>query len=368
MIYLDYSATTPIDEEILELYVRIQKNFFANTTSLHALGQKSNYMFEKCKTELCETMNIKGSDVVFTSNATEANNLAILGYLSKYSSGKVITTKIEHPSVFEIFNYLEKNGFDVVYLDVDENGIIDINQLKEEMNKDVLLVSIMWVNNITGAIEPIKEVINILKDYKKAKLHVDGVQGLCKIEMDFDINDIDFFTFSAHKFFGPKGVGGLLYKKEIALGKHIFGSNVQNGLKPGTVDLAGSVAACKALKIYMKTIKERYEYVNSLRNRLVNGIKNIEKIVFNSNEKCSPYIFNISFIGRNGETIIHTLEEKEIYVSTGSACSSKLKKPEKTILAISGNEDRALSSIRVSLCHLTTLNEVDSLIKAIKEI
>lgn len=365
-MYFDYTATTPVDNDVLDMYVKVQKEFFANTESMHYLGKRSNSLFEKAKREIKETLKSE-HEVILTHNATEANNIAIFGCV-KEKIGKIITTKIEHPSVFEVFKELEKRGYDVVYLDVDENGIIDINQLKEEMNKDVLLVSIMWVNNITGAIEPIKEVINILKDYKKAKLHVDGVQGLCKIEMDFDINDIDFFTFSAHKFFGPKGVGGLLYKKEIALGKHIFGSNVQNGLKPGTVDLAGSVAACKALKIYMKTIKERYEYVNSLRNRLVNGIKNIEKIVFNSNEKCSPYIFNLSFIGRNGETIIHTLEEKEIYVSTGSACSSKLKKPEKTILAISGDEDRALSSIRVSLCHLTTLNEVDSLIKAIKEI
>lgn len=368
MIYLDYSATTPIDEEILELYVRIQKNFFANTTSLHALGQKSNYMFEKCKTELCETMNIKGSDVVFTSNATEANNLAILGYLSKYSSGKVITTKIEHPSVFEIFNYLEKNGFDVVYLDVDENGIIKIEELKKELDKETLLVSIMWVNNIVGSIQPIKEVVEILKSFPKAKLHVDMVQGITKIVPNFSFEDIDMFTFSTHKIYGPKGVGVLGYKKNIELGKRLFGSNSQYGIKPGTLDLGLCVCTCKAIKKFLPKTKDNFNYVKSLRDYLVKGLEQIDYIKINSPKDGSPYIVNFSIENMNGETIVHSLEAKEIYVSTGSSCSSKLKKPEKTILAITGSIERATSSIRISLSYLTKKEEIDTLLEVLGEI
>lgn len=368
MIYLDYSATTPIDEEILDLYVRIQKNFFANTTSLHALGQKSNYMFEKCKNELCEAMNIPNSEVVFTSNATEANNLAILGYLSKYNSGKVITTKIEHPSVFEVFNHLEKNGFDVVYLDVDENGIIKLEDLKNELNKETLLVSIMWVNNIVGSIQPIKEVVEILKEYPKAKLHVDMVQGITKIVPNFSFNDIDMFTLSTHKIYGPKGVGVLGYKKNIEVGKRLFGSTAQFGIKPGTLDLGLCVCTCKAIKKFLPKTLENYNYVKGLKDYLVEGLEKISYININSSKMGSPYIVNFSIENMNGETIVHALEAKEIYVSTGSSCSSKLKKPEKTILAMTNSNERATSSIRISLSYLTRKEEIDTLLKVLGDI
>lgn len=365
-MYFDYTATTPIDDNILNTYVKVQKEYFANTESMHLLGQRSNDLFEKAKREIKEVLKVD-HELIFTHNATEANNLAIFGVVES-KKGKVITTKIEHPSVFEVFKELENRGYDVVYLDVDENGIIDLDELKAEMNKDVLLVSIMWVNNIIGSIQPIKKIIDIIKEYPKAKLHIDSVQGICKIEPDFSFSDVDLFTFSSHKFFGPKGVGGLLYKKGIVLDKHIFGSNVQNGIKPGTVDLASSVATTKAFKVYYKTTKERFEYVVKIRDYFIKEIENIKGIVINSNQFCSPYICNISFIGRNSETIVHALEAKGVYVSTGSACSSKLKKAEKTIFAISNSEDRALSSVRISFCHLTNMDEVNYLIKAIKEL
>ena len=368
MIYFDYSATTPMDEEILELYIRMQKNFFANTTSLHLLGQRSNYMFEKCKKEMSEVLGLKNSEIIFTSNATEANNLAILGYLSKYNGGKVITTKVEHPSVFEIFKYLEKNGFEVVYLDVDSEGIIKLDDLKKELTKDTLLVSVMWVNNIVGSIQPIKEISELLKEYPKTKLHVDMVQGITKIVPDFSFNDIDMFTFSTHKIYGPKGVGALIYQNNVELGKRLYGSSSQNGIKPGTLDLGLCVCTCKAIKKYYPKTKENYEYVKKLNDRLVNGLKNIDYIEINSSCKASPYIVNISIPSMNGETVVHTLENKEIYVSTGSSCSSKLKKPEKTILAMTDSVDRATSSIRISLSPLVKEEEIDTLLKVLGEI
>lgn len=365
-MYFDYTATTKVDVDVLNTYVKVQNDYFANTESMHLLGQRSNSLFEKAKNEIKDILHTS-HELIFTHNATEANNIAIFG--SVYNKkGKVITSKIEHPSVFEVFKELERNGYEVVYLNVDENGIIDLDELKKEMNKDVLLVSIMWVNNIVGSIEPVKDIIKIVKEYPKAKLHVDGVQGVCKIKEDFNYDDIDLFTFSSHKFFGPKGVGGLLYKKSIVLDKHIFGSNVQNGIKPGTVDLASSVATTKAFKIYYKSILERYEYVSKLRKYFDEEVKKIDGIKVNSNINGSPYIYNLSFPGKNGETILHFLESKDIYVSTGSACSSKLKVPEKTIYAMFNDEDRALSSVRVSFSHQTTMDEVKCLIDAIKEI
>ncbi len=367
MIYLDYTATTPMDEEIIELYSRMQKEFFANSTSLNKLGQRSEYMINKCKNEILETLGINSHDIVFTSNATEANNIAILGYLKNYTKGTLITTKIEHPSVIEVFKYLETKGFDVIYLDINKDGKIDLDELKRCINKDTLLVSVMWVNNIVGAVEPISEVIDIVKDYPKCKLHVDAVQGLCKVKPTFDFNKVDLLTFSTHKIYGPKGVGGLIYKKNLEIGKIMYGSNNQNGLKPGTMDVGLVACTCKAIKKYYPLTLEHYCYVKGLQEKLIERLKNNKNIVINLVGE-SPYITSVSIPGVNGETLVHKLEEKEIYVSTGSSCASKLKKPEKTILALTNDEGLALSSIRISLSHLTKESEIEELANALENI
>ena len=364
-MYFDYTATTPIDSEVLDTYVMIEKKYFANTTSLHLLGQKANNIYEQMKDEVRKILRVD-DEVIFTSNATEANNLAIFGVVEG-KRGKIITTKIEHPSVYNVYKELEKEGYDVKYLDVNEKGLIDINELEKEMSNDVLLVSIMWVNNIMGAIEPINEIINIVKKYKHAKLHIDGVQGITKIKPDFNLNDIDLFTMSAHKFYGPKGIGLLLYKKNIDLSKRLYGSSSQNGVKPGTFDLGLVVCATKALKKYMNSCDEHYEYVKKLNDYLRKGITN-NKIIINSSECASPYIFNISIPSIKGETLVHILEEKEMYVSTGSSCSSKLLKPEKTIYAITHSEEYAKTTIRISLSFLTTFTEIDELLKVLNNL
>ena len=253
--------------------------------------------------------------------------------------------------------------------EVDDDGAIDLKQLKEEMNQDVVLVSIMWVNNILGSVQPIKEVIDIVKKYKKAHLHVDCVQGICKVIPNFNFNDIDMFTFSTHKIYGPKGIGGLFVREGIELNKRLYGSSSQFSIKPGTFDLSlvASTAKC-FIKFYNKTcdhkedVKKKYLY---LREKLEKN----NKIVFNTNgDNISYYILNISLIGIRGETIVHTLERDEIYVSTGSSCSSKLAKPEKTIYAISESNERSTSTVRISLSFLTTYEEIDALVDAINKI
>ena len=364
-MYFDYTATTPIDNEILDLYVNIQKKYYANTSSLHLLGQKANNIYEQMKMEIKNVLSVN-HEVVFTSNATEANNLGILGIVED-KKGKVITTEIEHPSVYNVFKELENRGYDVVYLKVDKEGIIDLEQLKQEMNNDVLLVSIMWVNNIIGSIQPIKEIIEIVKKYPKAKLHVDAVQGITKIKANFNFDDIELLTMSAHKFYGPKGIGVLLYKQNINLNKRLFGSNAQKGVKPGTLDL-GLIACCaKALKKYSLSLDQHYQYVKELNQYLRENINN-SKIIINSSDKCSPYILNLSVMGINGETLVHKLESYEIYVSTGSSCSSKLAKPEKTVYAISKDENRAKSVIRISLSFLTTKEEIKLLLEVLNKL
>lgn len=364
-MYFDYTATTKMDEDVLKAYLEIQNKYYANTTSLHSFGQKCNNIYEQMKNEIRSILNVSG-EIVFTSNATEANNLGILGLIGD-KKGKLITTKIEHPSVYEVFRTLETQGYEVCYLDVLENGLIDIDMLEKEMNKDVILVSVMWVNNIVGAVQPIDKVIQILKKYPKAKLHVDAVQGICKIKPTFNFADIDTFSLSAHKFYGPKGIGALVYKKNITLKPRLFGSTAQQGIKPGTFDLGLVVGMTKALKKYYNEINEHFCYVKKLNEYIITKITN-NNIVINSNEICSPYIINISIPKILGETVVHIFESKEMYVSTGSACSSKLRKPEKTIYAMTKSEELAQTTIRISLSHLTTYDEADKLLEVINSL
>lgn len=368
MIYFDYGATTPIDNEVLEKYIEVSKNFFANSSSLHKLGQASNYMYEVAVNEIKKTLDIENHRIVFTSNATEANNLAIFGLANKYETGKIITTKIEHPSVYNVIQSLE-DKYEVIYLDINEDGLIDLDSLEKELTKNTILVSIMWVNNILGTIQPIDKIIELLKKYPKAKLHVDAVQGLCKVEPKFSFNDIDIFTFSTHKIYGPKGVGGMIYKREIDFYKRLYGSNVQFNIKPGTIALSLVVATAKAIIKFYPLTSNHHQYVKELYLYLYDKIKSFDNLIINTpNKNISYYVMNISFPNTNGETIIHTLEQDEIYVSTGSACSSKLKKPEKTIYAMTKNRNRALRSVRITFSHLSTKNEIDELVKSLSKI
>jgi cysteine desulfurase len=368
MIYLDYASTTPIRKEVMDTYIKTQNNFFANTTSLHKLGQESNFMFQKAKKDLLDSLHLENHDAIFTANATEANNLGIFGIVKKYSTGKIITTRIEHPSVFEAIKELEKLNYDVVYLDVDKNGIIDLDQLKIEMNNSVVLVSVMWVNNIVGSIQPIEKIIDILKPYKKAKLHVDIVQGLGKIIPLFDFNNVDLLSFSTHKIYGPKGIGCLLCNNKLDLKKCLFGSNSQRGVKPGTIDLALIVATTKAVKICLEELENNYKYVKEINNYFREQLISNDKITINSSKDSSPYIINISVPSIYGETIVHMFEEKDIYISTGSACSSKLRKIERTIYAMTNNKELAKTSVRISFSHLTSIDEVNAVVLLLKSL
>ncbi len=368
MIYFDSTATTKPRKEILEVFNKVQETMWYNASSAYTLGLKANNLLEKAEQVVKDVLNVPNHNVIFTSGATEANNIAVYGICNGYltEQKKIITSKIEHPSVYNVFKDLEEKGFEVVYLDVDQKGIIDLKQLKEELNKDTILVSIMWVNNIIGSIEPINEVINLLKTYPRCKLHVDCVQGLGKIKPNFDFNQIDLFTMSAHKLEGIKGSGALIYHQKINLKKHLFGADQQLGLKPGTIDLASAVTVSNTIKYAVTEQVNHYNIVKNLNEYLYESIKDIKGITINSSRMASPYIFNISIRETNAETVMHYLEAKDIYVSIGSACGSKTKKKEKTIYAISNDELTSTTSIRISLSHHNTKDEIDSLINALK--
>ena len=369
MIYFDSTATTKPTKEIIELYNKISLEYWYNSSSAYTMGIKSNNLLQKSIEVVKEVLKLKDHNVIYTSGATEANNLAIHGICSNYinQNKRVITTKIEHPSVFNVFKSLEILGFDVVYLDIDNNGIINLNQLKESLTKETVLVSIMWVNNIIGSIQPINEVINILKEYPRCKFHVDAVQGLGKIQNEFDFNQVDLFTMSSHKLEGIKGSGALIYNNKINLTSHIQGANQQLGIKPGTVDLASAVTTSKTIQNVYKNLDNNYNYVLELNKYLRNKLNELNITINSPVKNVSPYIVNISIKEHNAETIMHHLEQKEIYVSIGSACGSKTKKPEKTIYALTNDLTLATTSIRISLSHHNTKEEIDTLIKELKE-
>ena len=371
MIYLDYAASTPVDEEVLANYCSVESKFFANITSLNMLGQKENYMYESLSADSLNSLGFKNHDIIYTSGATEANNIGLFGIANKYSSGTIITTKIEHPSVYEVMKSLESR-FNVIYLDINSDGIIDINEFEKAMTKDTILVSIMWVNNIIGSIQPIGDVIRIMKKYPKAKLLVDATQGIGKIRPNFNIDDVDMFTFSTHKIYGPKGIGCLIKKKGLELSKLLQGSHSQYNLRPGTFDLALISATNLAIKKVIANLDNHYNYLKELYMYLYNGIKDIKEVVINSPLKYTSYsCMSISILNKGkfvkSETILHYLEQSEIYVSIGTSCSSKLAKPEKTILALTGDIDRSYSNVRISISHLTTYEEIDKLIEVLKK-
>jgi len=371
VIYFDYAATTPVDSEILDAYNKIAIEYWGNTGSLHRFGLMSNEVLNQSYKEFQNALGLTNKKIIYTSGSTEANNLGIYGVVNSYLSQKknIITSVVEHPAVLEVFKSLENSGVEVTYLNVDPKGRIDLNQLKSSINKDTVLVSILWVNNIIGTIEPIKEIIEIVKKYPRCALLVDAVQGLTKIKPDFDLNDVDMFTISTHKIYGTKGSGALVYKNDIELEKHLYGSKQQYGIKPGTVDLANAVATTKAVKKYNALLEEHYHDVKIKYDYLRQEISQNNNICINSPAIYnSPYILNISIPGIKGEVLVRSLESKDIMVSTGAACSSKDKRLEKTVFAVTNDEQRAMTSIRISLSHLNTMSEIQALIDVLNEI
>lgn len=364
-IYLDYAATTPIDEEVKALYEK-RFNCFASFNSVHKEGEKQAILFNYNKQKILDHFKLSGFDLCLTQNATMANNLAILGYL-KDKCGTVITSNIEHPSVRNVFDNLKEQR--VLKVKTLEDGTIDINDFKSLLTSDTIFVSVMHVNNITGAVQPIKAIIEILKNYPKVKLHVDMVQSLGKIKIDFNLNDIDFFTFSLHKIYGPKGIGGLFYKKKIPLLPVIYGSGSINNLLPGTQD-ALNMEICAFIfgKYCFQSELIHTDHVKKLWYKLFYAFNSVSGVMINSvPEASSFYIFNISVLKYKSATLTRLLSDHGFMVSAGSACSSKKKTYDNVIYEIFKDEKRASSSIRISLSHLTTGEEIEKLINFLKE-
>lgn len=368
MIYFDNSATTKVYDEVLEEIVDTIKNNFANSSSLHRLGYETEQRVIKAKKYIANIINSKEDEIYFTSGGTESNNIAIFGVCDAYKKygNKIITTKIEHPSVLKCFNELEKRGFEVCYLDVDTKGYINIEELTNQVNDNTILVSIMYVNNEIGTIQNIDEIGKKIKQKNKNTIfHTDAVQAFGKLKIN--VKNIDLMSVSGHKIHAQKGIGFLYVKNGIRLNNIIFGAGQQKGLRSGTINNEGIIGLYKASEIAYKNLDENFNKVYNIRKEIISLKDKIENMSINGDEENGiPYILSLSFKDIKGEVLLHALEDKNIFISTGSACGSKGKKDLSMIHYI--NKENVGSTIRVSFSSDNTIEQAKEFNKAILEI
>ena len=368
-IYLDYAATTPIDEEIIESYYKLLKANYGNSDSIHEEGTKAGTFLKKARMQIANLLNCKENEVIFTSGSTESNNTAIKGVAFAYQNrGKhIITTKIEHPSVADSCKQLEELfGFEVTYLDVKEDGKIDLNELKNSLRKDTILVSIMAVNNEMGSIQDIEAISKIIKENSTALYHIDATQAMCKEKLNYNLADL--YNFSSHKFYGLKGSSVLVKKEKVRLVPLLSGGQQENGVRGGTVNWASHMMLAKSLRLGLEKMEEHYNYVKGLKSYLLEKLNSINGLRVNSPEDATPYVLNIYFNNKRGEVIMNALSNKGIYISTKSACSSKSKDYSASVYEVTKDTTISKNSLRISLSHLTTKEELDIFAKELKEI
>ena len=356
MVYLDYSSTTPVLPEVLDSYNKVTEEYFGNPNSLHSLGVKSHELLTSAYKQIAELLNIKETEFIMTSGATEANNMALIGTALTYRryGNRIAVSKMEHPSIYGICKHLEKQGFIIDIVDVTEEGVIDFDDLKRKVTKDTILVSICAVNSETGARQPLKTVRQVIrKNNENCILHSDMTQAIGKVNVS--VNDVDLASMSGHKIYGPKGIGLLYKNKNLVLTPLLFGHR-EGELKPGTPALPLVVAFAKALRLALKDLPKKEEIVRKYNEKIVEHLSNYPNIKINSSKYCIPHILNFSLMNIKPETFIHALEKDEVYISSNTACSSG--EPSLSVLNMYKDEIRSKTTIRVSLSYLTLPSEI----------
>ena len=369
MIYLDNCATTKPYDEVLKTFVEVNNNYYGNPASINKYGKTVNKLLNAARTQVADILGVESDTIYFTSCATESNNIALLGSVEhkKNFGNRIIVSRIEHPSVLETFRELEHRGFILDYVNVDENGFIDLEHLKSLLTKETILVSVMHVNNIFGAIQPIGKIVELLKDYPKIHFHVDGVQGVLKEKIDLTM--IDSYSISAHKFHGLKGVGVLYLKSRRTTHNITFGGGQENGLRSGTVNVPGAVSLAKALRLTQEKVNDVKEKHYEYKKLIVDELSAIEHVIINSplQNDFVDSIINISLPKIKGEAIINALNERGIMVSTTSACSSRTFHLNEALYARGLSRENIEGSIRVSFSYETKLEEVKKFIEVFKD-
>jgi len=366
MIYLDYSATTPIDSRVLQCFAETSVNYPGNANSSHHLGEEAKRMIEEASDRILSYFGDSTREVIYTSGATEANNLAIKGiaFKKKNIGMHLITSAFEHPSVTACFGYLQSLGFEVDFVDTDAQGRVDLKSLKKLLRNDTILVSIAQVNSEIGIIQPIDQIGQLLHEYPYVTFHSDMTQAVGKIPVR--IEHVDLISFTAHKIYGPIGIGCLIRKPNAILETLIHGGKSTTDYRSGTPAPAMIAAFSLALSYAKERLDRQYRHVFGLNQYLRERLAIEKKVVFNSLvESCIPHILNLSVLSLEADTLMKKLDDQGIIVSTQTACHTGGSRSE-SVYRLTGSDKRAKSSIRISLSHLTTRAELDELIEAIE--
>ena len=372
LIYFDNASTTRVDPRVLEVYNKTHEENFANPSSIHKEGQRAFYLFNRTKEEILRLLNLRDSEVVYLSGATDDNHLAIKGVALRYKNrgNHIITSIYEHPSVLEAFKQLEKEfGFKITYLYPNRDGVITVQSVQEAITDKTILVSLMAVNNEIGAINQIEEISNVLEKYPKIIFHVDASQAIGKLEKDINYSKVDLLTISGHKIHGLVGYGALIKKKKIDLLPLNSGGGQEYNYRSGTEDLAGATALLKAIELALKEEKKHYEHVLELGNKLVSFLREHSDLYeLNLPNPFNPYIINFSSLTKKGSVIVEALSNNNIMVSSVSACHSSKEKGSYVVKSL-GKDDRVSNNtIRVSLDYSNTLEEIDIFISTLEKI
>ncbi|MBU4023128.1 cysteine desulfurase [Patescibacteria group bacterium] len=357
-VYLDNASTTQIDPMVLEAMLPFLKKDYGNSFSPNKMGESAMEAIEKSRIIIAKSINAMPEEIIFTSGGTESNNFAIKGvaFANRDKGNHIITTKIEHKSVSKSCEWLEEQGFEITYLDVDEKGFLNVGDLEKAITDKTILVSIIHGQNEIGTIQDLNALGDICKKHN-IYFHTDACQSYTKTEINVQEQAIDLISLNAHKIHGPKGVGALYLRNGTKINAWQNGGAQERGLRAGTDNVAGIVGFAKAVEL-----DSNIEYINSLKEQLINGFFAIDKIKMNNNQYGLPHIISISFFGIEGEAIVASLDLEDIYVATGSACSSNDLQPSNSLLAIKLTPQEANSTVRFSLSRFNTEQEIDKLL------
>lgn len=365
MIYLDYSATTPVDIDVFDTLSKVTKNYIGNPNSMHSLGQKSMELLESATKQIADIFGVSSNEIVYTGGSTESNNMAIIGAaLANHKKGKhIIVSKLEHPSIYVICDYLKSIGFEISYVKNDSDGLIDFDDLKKLVREDTILVSISAVNSEIGIRQPLKMIRQIIKKENIGTVfHSDMTQAIGKVSVN--MRDTDLASVSGQKIFGPKGIGFLYKSSMIKVTPLLYGSTKEN-INPGTPPLPLIAALSKAVRLANENLEKKERFVTLLNEKIVNTLSKYPNILFNKTKYSIPHILNISVMDVMPEVMVHALANHEIYVSSNTACSSG--EVSNAVLAVYNDLNRAKHTIRISLSHVTTTEEINKFLEVFKE-
>ena len=369
-VYMDNGATTQVDEKVLDAMLPFLREDFGNPSSLHAFGREVKKSLEEAREKVATAINAKPDEIYFTSGGTEADNLAVQGAARalKEKGRHIITSAVEHHAVLDVCKALEKEGFDVTYVPVDEDALVNPEAVREAIREDTILVTIMMANNEVGTVQPIKEIGAIVKE-KGICYHTDAVQAIGNIPVDVQELGLDMLSMAAHKFYGPKGVGALYVRKGTRLSKASFGGGQEKKVRPGTENMPGIMGMGRAIELATEDIPGKSAYLESLRDKLISELMKIEDVKLNGHpEKRLPGNVNLSFSYIEGESLILSLDMKGIGASSGSACTSGSLEPSHVLMAMGMPHETAHGSLRLSLGKNNTPEDVDYVLEVLPEI